>query len=692
MRNETQSHHETADPSARGLLRGSRYDADPAPGGILVAVDGSGQSEQLVRFGMDLAARRQAAWAVVTVDTGTPADDARQAQLDRAFTLARQLGGEAVVLHGDSVADTLLAHAALSGASALLLGQARERPVARRFKRTLTQQLIERSGHMDLIIVSRLHADASSEAPLPPPGGGITATDVGLAAAAAALATLLGWLAERWTGLDDLSLIFIVAVVVVAARSRMAAAVLTSLLCFMAYTFVFIEPRYTFHVGASQGLTTVLLFLVAALVAGRLASRLRMQVLALQEANAYATALQALGRRLATAAGPSDVAAAASYAFRHTFDADATVDLAGCAGQEEGLAFLPAKEREAARRAVANCRPAGRFGDEFTDVTWWFIPLQDGHVPVGAIGLKFAATTVALTVGQRRLAEAMADDVARAVSRARLAAQLEEARVSGQSEQLRAALLSSVSHDLRSPLAAIIGAASSLDNYGDAIDATDRRSLLETIRLEGERLDRYIQNLLDMTRLGHGGLTINRDWIGVDELVGSAIGRLQRYQPAARFDVSLPKDAGPIRVHPALVEQALFNVLENGARFSPPGEAVAVDAELVGGVLRIDVSDRGPGIPPAERERVFDMFYSVTRGDRSREGSGLGLAICRGMIGAHGGSVEALDGPHGRGTTIRIILPDALPGALPADQPAARAAALPASQPVSQVLRSNPNG
>ncbi len=646
-----------------------RRDADAAPGGILVAIDGSGQSEQLVRFGMDLAARRQAAWAVVNVDTGTPVDDARQAHLDRAFTLARQLGGEAVVLHGASIADALLAHAALSGASALLLGRTRARPVARLFNRTLTGQLIERGSHMELTIVNRLRGDASSEAPLPPPGGGITAADVGLAAVSTALATLLGRLAERWTGLDDLSLIFIVAVVVVAARTRMAAAVLTSLLCFLAYTFFFIDPRYTLHVGATQGLTTVLLFLVAALVAGRLAARLRMQVLALQDANAYSTALQALGRRLATAAALGDVAAAARDAFRHTFDADATVHLVGCAGQEEGLASLPAKEREAATRAIANGRPAGRFGDELTDATWWFIPLQEGQVRVGAIGLKFATPPVALTVGQRRLAQAMADDVARAVSRARLAAELEEARVSGQSEQLRAALLSSVSHDLRSPLAAIIGAASSLDNYGDAIDASDRHSLLETIRLEGERLDRYIQNLLDMTRLGHGGLTINRDWIGVDELVGSAIGRLQRYQPAARFDVCLPKDAGPIRVHPALVEQALFNVLENGTRFSPPGEAVTVDVSLVGAVLRIDVSDRGPGIPPAERERVFDMFFRVTRGDRSGEGSGLGLAICRGMIGAHGGSVEALDGPDGRGTTIRIVLPDVLAGAQPADQP-----------------------
>ena len=261
----------------------------------------------------------------------------------------------------------------------------------------------------------------------------------------------------------------------------------------------------------------------------------------------------------------------------------------------------------------------------------------------------------------------MAEDIAQAAVRTRLVADLENARVSGETERLRSALLSSVSHDLRSPLAAIIGAASSLDNYAEAMSREDRHSLLETVRIEGERLDRYIQNLLDMTRLGHGGLTLNRDWIGVDELIGSAVTRLQRYEPGARFEVRLEPELGPIWVHPALVEQALFNVLENAAKFSPAGEAVTVEARRVDGQLRIDVRDRGPGIPEDERKRIFDMFYSVERGDRGRQGTGLGLAICQGMIGAHGGSVEALPGAPDehdrRGTTIRITLPPIEPAA-----------------------------
>ena len=441
----------------------------------------------------------------------------------------------------------------------------------------------------------------------------------------------------------------------------MSAAVLASVLCFFAYNFIFIEPRLTFFIGARQGVATILLFLMAALVAGRLASRLRMQVLALQGANAHTTALQVLGRQLTTAANLDQVIVAGREAFKRTFDAEVIFHLYGRAGARDEKPDMTGKNRAACEWASTHGEATGRFADKLADATWWFLPLLGERTPMGAIGLKFPPAISRLSVEQRRLSEAMADDVAQAVIRARLVAELEDARVSGQSERLRSALLSSVSHDLRSPLAAIIGAASSLDTYAAVISSEDRHSLLETIRIEGERLDRYIQNLLDMTRLGHGGLKINRDWIGVDELIGSAVGRLKRYQPAVHFDVTLPEHQGPIWVHPALVEQALFNVLENAARFSPPDEPVTVEARLCDGTLQVDVRDYGPGVPEDERERIFDMFYSVEQGDRGRQGTGLGLAICQGMIGAHGGTVEALTGEGGRGTMIRITLPGIQP-------------------------------
>ena len=622
---------------------------------VLVAIDGLGQSEYLVRVARRLAERRDAPWTVVTVQAGQPSET-RQRELDQAFALARKLGAETEVLHGASIADALLDHAGRSGVSAIVLGRTRERPVARMFNRTLTQQLLQRGAHFELTIVNTPEARSRSRRESHAPRLSFTRHDTALVLLATLLAVAISWLAERWVGLDDLSMVFIVAVVLVAARTRMTAAVATAVLCFFAYNFFFIEPRFTLNISARQGVTTVFLFLVAALVAGRLAARLRMQVVALRAANTHATALQDLGRQLASAADLGQVLSAGRSALQAAFGIPAWIRIGDQSAMSEG-ATLGDTDLGAAEWAQRHGQPTGRYTDTLAGSAWWFLPLRNDRETLGVAGLRFDAASTRLAFEQRRLAEAMADDIGQAALRTRLVADLETARVGNETERLRSALLSSVSHDLRSPLSSMIGSASSLANYSEAMSAEDRSSLLDTIQLEGERLDRYIQNLLDMTRLGHDGLTLNRDWIGVDELIGSAAGRLQRYQPEVKLQISIAPGLKPIWVHPALVEQALFNVLENAAKFSPPGVAVEIDASLIEGRLRINVRDHGPGIPEEERARIFDMFYSVERGDRGRHGTGLGLTISQGMIGAHGGSVEALAGTDGRGTLIRITLP-----------------------------------
>lgn len=622
---------------------------------VVVAIDGRGSSEYLVRVARRLSERRDAPWTVATVQTRTVADADWQLEIDRAFALARRLGGDTALLHGSNVSDALLDYAAQNGVSTLVLGRTRERPLARMVNRTLTQQLLQRGAHYELVIVSSADARARSRQRWRRPGPGLRRYDLGYAALAAAAAVAVAWMLQRWTAIDDLSMVFIVAVVLVATRTRMAAAVVAALLSFFAYNFFFIEPRFTFSISARQGVVTVLLFLIAALVAGRLASRLRSQVMALRAANAHADALQALGRRLAAAADLGQVLDAGRRALASALDADVWLRLQQRDSDPgSGLTEL---DRSAADWCQRHGQPAGRYTDTLAGAGWWCLPVGAESGTLGVVALRLDPSLARPTLEQRRLAEAMVEDIAQAALRTRLVADLEGARVSAETERLRAALLSSVSHDLRSPLASMIGAASTLDSYGDNMDGADRHSLLETIQLEGERLDRYIQNLLDMTRLGHAGLTLHRDWIGVDELIGSAVRRLQRYQPQIRIQTTLAADLTPIWVHPALVEQALFNVLENAAKFSPPTQAVTIDAELRDGALRIAVGDRGPGIPAQERARIFDMFYSVERGDRGRHGTGLGLTICQGMIGAHGGNVEALPGADGRGTVIAITLP-----------------------------------
>jgi K+-sensing histidine kinase KdpD len=478
-----------------------------------------------------------------------------------------------------------------------------------------------------------------------------------LAVVGSVLAIALAAGAQRWLGLADLSLVFMLAVLVVASRTSSGPAVLAAILCFLAYNFFFIEPRYTFYISARHGVATVLLFLAAALLAGRLAGRLSTQVQALRIAHRDAIARQDLGQRLSAAANEREIVGAAHAIFRRSLEAEVWVRLGDRGLHVEGVEPPPLT----ALRQVDALAESERRVETTEEFGWWFLPLRAPQGTLGVIGLKLPAYVRRLDENQRRLARVMSDDIAQALLRTRLVADLQAERVSSESERLRTALLSSVSHDLRTPLAAIIGAAGSLDSYGGAMGEEDRHALLETVRVEGGRLDRYIQNLLDMTRLGHGALALSRDWIGVDELIGSATTRMRRYQPDVRFETAIGRNIGLIWVHPALIEQALFNVIENAARFSPPGEAVAIDARRIAdNRLRIDVRDRGPGIPEEERQRIFDMFYSAGRGDRDDRGghgTGLGLAICRGMIGAHGGEVEALPGANGRGTVLRMTLP-----------------------------------
>lgn len=634
---------------------------------VIVALDGRGQSEYLVRVGRRMAERRNAPWAVVSVQTG-PWPAQVQAEVDRAFALARGLGGDAHILHGGNVVDALMDHATRTGASTIVLGRTRERPLARMFNRTITQQLLQRGAHYEICIIGTPAAGQASRRRFADTRDALRAGDMLFALLASAASVVLAGLAQRFVGLDDLSMIFILAVLVVASRTRMAAAVVAAALCFLAYNFFFIEPRFTFLISAQRGVITVLLFLGTALLAGRLASKLRMQVLALRAANAHATALQGLGRSLASAADPGQVAQAGQQALKQALDAEAVVHLGVESATEVGVGALSGglteRDLAAAQWSRQHGQPAGRFTDTLSASAWWFLPLRGGgNDALGVVGLRFVPGVTRPTLEQARLAEAMVEDIAQATLRTRLVADLESAKIGAETERLRSALLSSVSHDLRSPLASIIGAAESLDSYGAGMSEDDRHSLLDTVRLEGERLDRYIQNLLDMTRLGHGGLTLNRDWIGVDELIGAAVARLQRYQPGACFDVHVAPDMAALWVHPALLEQALFNVIENAAKFSPVGEHIAIEARDRDGGVLIDVVDRGPGIPENERKRIFDMFFSVERGDRGRQSTGLGLAITQGMVGAHGGSVEAFAGPDGRGTTIRITLPRMLPAA-----------------------------
>jgi two-component system sensor histidine kinase KdpD len=661
---ETIAGHVDSDLREHMLARGS---ATPVRRRVLAAIDGHAQSEYLVRVARRIAERRGAPWSVAFVDTGARLDPVRREQRDAAMRLARRLGGEAIILRGHAIADELLAHADHEGVGQIIIGRTRERIVARMLGRSLTQLLLRRGAHMELTIIATPgeRAKARRRLRLPPAGRGSRGEYL-YATLATLVAFGLSFIADRYLSVANLSLIFLIAVLVVAVRTRMTVAVYTAILCFLGYNFFFAPPRYNLAISSFDDALAVTLFLVAALVCSRLATRLANQVASLRGAQVQARALLALGQQLTASTDAGGIRDAGSKALAHALRCGAAILARDAEQVLRVVASVPSERPLSAQDLAAadwsdrHGEQAGRYTDTLNGAPCWVLPLGSESRPLGAVALRFDPAQGEPDPDRRSLALAMTQDIGQALERARLSDELEGARVQGETERLRNALLSSVSHVLRSPLASMFGAAGTLVSYEDKLPPGERRELLQAILGEGQRLDRYIQNLLDMTRLGHGTLKLNRDWTDGAEIVAAAVTRLRKLFPDLRVETVAPREAVLLYVHPALIEQALFNILENAARFSPPDEPVRVSVTSSGDHLLIDVSDCGPGIPEEERARIFDMFYSVSRGDRAPQGNGpgtgLGLAICRGMIGAHGGSVEALPG-DGIGTTIRISLP-----------------------------------
>jgi len=300
---------------------------------------------------------------------------------------------------------------------------------------------------------------------------------------------------------------------------------------------------------------------------------------------------------------------------------------------------------------------AGRGADTLPGVKRLFLPLRTGSGPVGVIGIDRDTPGPLLTPDERRLLDALCDQAAVAIERISLAKGLDEARVLAETERLRAALLTSISHDLRTPLASILGTVSSLRSFPEKYSATEREELLGTLQEEAERLNRFVANLLDMTRLESGAIELRLELIDVTEIVGSALQRAGNVVAGHRVEVDIEPGLPMLRVDAVLFEQVLFNLLDNAAKYSPAGSRIDVRAKRDGELVEIEVVDEGPGIPPADFERIFAKFYRVQAQDRRRAGTGLGLAICRGFVEALGGWIVARNRRDRSGAVLTIRMP-----------------------------------
>ena len=634
----------------------------PIQNHVMLAIDGTEFSEDLVRRAHRIAERRNATWSVISIQK-SKIENRQTFAVTKAFNLARKLGADTYLLYSNQIAATILQAAYDYGASNILLGKSAKKSLWQRLSSDhIADQLLEKQHPFEITFVQPLKAKNNesktridnSTSDWLTQGFGFNPREITESILIVLLGFLVALVSDHFIGYSELALIFVVTVLIVAMRTRMLITIMSVLICFLLYNYFFIEPRFTFRISAERGVMTIIMFIVSALLVGRLANQLRAQVLSLRAANSMSLQLQELERKLSTCVDIEQVLNIAKQHLESSLNASVWLRVSG---QSVGdTLILNEKDQIAADWTQKNAKPCGRFTNTLTNSEWWFNPVNL-VADFGVVAIRFNRNLQSIHFEQQRLAELMIDDIAQTLSRVQLSLQLENSRVVAETEKLRSALLSSVSHDLRSPLAAMIGSADTLKYYGEQMPETDRHELLDTIHIEGERLDRYIQNLLDMTRLGHQGLTLSRAWIGVDELIGSASERLKRYQPHVSIKISFAEELPALYVHPALIEQAVFNVLENAAKFSPENVPIEVNIQQIESYLQIEIEDQGVGIPEDECEQIFDMFYTMQRGDRGKTGTGLGLSIVKAIIGAHMGSIEAFSGKHGQGTLIRIRLP-----------------------------------
>jgi two-component system sensor histidine kinase KdpD len=311
----------------------------------------------------------------------------------------------------------------------------------------------------------------------------------------------------------------------------------------------------------------------------------------------------------------------------------------------------------AAKWCWLNNRPAGRDADTLPGGRRLFLPIRTGRGAVGVVGIDSDEPGPLLTPDQRRLLDAIADQTALAIERVNLAEDLDRAKIAAETDRLQSALLTSLSHDLRTPLASILGSATSLDNYGARLDEKAMKELTGTIREEAERLNRFIANLLDMTRLESGAVEPRTAPVDLAELVGSALERSAKILAAHHVEIEIPADLPMLDLDPVLFEQVLFNLLDNAAKYAPSGSLIRIEGRADNGAVRLSVIDEGPGVAPDDLERIFDKFYRVQAQDRQRAGTGLGLAVCRGFIEAMGGAIVAENRRDRSGAIFLLTLP-----------------------------------
>jgi two-component system sensor histidine kinase KdpD len=663
----------TAERVDEQLLEQMQARAIPGPWAagerILVCVSEDPRAAGLVRYAKRLADRLHAPWTALSVATARSLQfgEADRDRIAGTLRLAERLDGDAVTVpaRGRRIADDILSFARKHNVTHIVVGKTTRSMWFEIVHGSVVHDLVRRAGNISI------HVIAGEEPAEPSSTRTATAADsfqsfdpVPYIAALAAVAGALGvgLLLQPLFGIENVDLIFLTAIVGIAVRYGLWPSLAASVAASLCYNFFFMPPLYTFTITDPTNVAAFVLFAVLGIVVSNLAGRGRAQTVTALERVRSIESLYAFSRKLASAGTRDDVLWATAHQIALMLKVRVVLLLPDNGSIAVKGGFPPEDRLDEADLAAAKwawerTRPAGRDSDALPGAKWLFLPMRTGRGPIGIVGICRDEPGPLLRAEQRRLLDALADQGALAIERAHLVEDIERVRREAEADRLRSALLTSISHDLKTPLAAVLGAAGALRDLHRSLDDAAKAELVATIIDESERLNRFIANLLDMTRLESGAVAPKIAPHDVGEIVGSALERAGKILARHRVEVAIGPDLPMIAVDPVLFEQVLFNLLDNAAKYAPAGSIVSIQGWQEKDAVKLQVLDEGDGIPEPDLERIFDKFHRVQNGDQVRAGTGLGLSISRGFVEAMHGTIMAANRTDRSGAVFTIVLP-----------------------------------
>jgi two-component system sensor histidine kinase KdpD len=662
---------QTVDDQLVGAMKRAGVEGPWAAGErILVLVGPDAMAASLVRAGRRLSdMMMNAPWTVAHVERPNlaPPSPGGAQKLREALKLAEQLGGATVALTGDDLVDSVLEYARRNNQTQIVVGKSEHR--AQPFRRNLLSALLQETRGAAIHVITEA---AEGEAAAPPARRNLRSIPwlghLG-ALVSVGVAGVIASFVDRYAQSANLAMVFMLSVLVSGLAFGLWPAALAAAAAAFAYNFFFLEPRLTLTIGHPSDVFTFAVFFAVALTTGWLTGRVRDQSLAVSRRASGIAAVLSATRRLSAAARAEDAATALAEQLAAATGAAAVVltptgeDIA-LAAASPPLSDLSPGDMAAARWAWEKGEPAGHGTGTLPNAGWIFRPLQGVKSRAGVVGVEPKA--IASEDGER-FVTALLDQGAVALERAEFGAAAAGAEALRRSDRLRSALFNSISHDLRTPLSTVLGSATTLIDFGKSLAPKVREDLLQSIREEAERLNRYVGDLLDMTRLEGGVLTTRREWVDVRDVLRAAVDRVKRRLEGRRIDRDFPGQLSMVMADASLLEQALVNILENAIAYSPDRTTIEVAAYEDRGNVVISIEDEGRGIPTSELERVFERFRRMEESTDRGKGAGLGLAISKGFVEAMGGRIGAASPIHdSHGTRILISLPKerATPGSL----------------------------